>query len=306
MPDKQRTRFQRSLATTASRQHGVVSTRQLIALGYPTSTVYDWAAAGRLHRLHRGVYAVGHRHMTWHAHCFAAVLANAPAVASHISAAYLWGLLRGRPSGAFHVTARTRRHAKREFRVHFAELAIEDEAVAEGIPVTSLSRTLLDLAVVLSPARLDRVIGRAEELRLFDLRPVEALLERTKGHPGHGRLRRALEIYRDEPEFTRSRLERRFLRLARQAGIPAPAMNHVVGGFELDAYWEGERFAVELDICETHGSHLSFESDRLRQDDLLLIGVEMIRVTGPRLRREPAATIERVAAHLERRRRELA
>ena len=83
-------------------------------------------------------------------------------------------------------------------------------------------------------------------------------------------------------------------------------MNFNVLGYELDAYWEPERFAVELDVYETHGSHAAFERDRLRQEDLKLKGVEMIRVTGPRLDREPQAIVERVAAHLELRRRELA
>jgi very-short-patch-repair endonuclease len=82
-------------------------------------------------------------------------------------------------------------------------------------------------------------------------------------------------------------------------------MNLNVAGYELDAYWERERFVVELDVYETHGSHAAFERDRLRQEDLKPKGVEMIRVTGPRLDREPEATIERVAAHLAQRRREL-
>ena len=91
----------------------------------------------------------------------------------------------------------------------------------------------------------------------------------------------------------------------KKAGLPAPAMNLNVLGYELDAYWEAERFAVELDVYETHGSHAAFERDRLRQEDLKLKGVEMIRVTGPRLDHEPAAIVARVAAHLGQRRRGL-
>jgi very-short-patch-repair endonuclease len=97
-------------------------------------------------------------------------------------------------------------------------------------------------------------------------------------------------------------LELRFLELVRGAGLPAPAMNYNVAGFELDAYWERKRFAVELDVYETHGSHAAFERDRLRQEDLLLLGVEMTRVTGPRLAREPKRVMERVATLLARRR----
>ena len=124
--------------------------------------------------------------------------------------------------------------------------------------------------------------------------------------PGSPSLRRALAIYRDrDPAFVRSQLERRFRGLVKRAGLPAPAMNLNVLGYELDAYWEAERFVVELDVYETHGSHAAFERDRLRQEDLKLKGVEMIRVTGPRLDREPQAIVARVAAHLEQRRREL-
>jgi very-short-patch-repair endonuclease len=181
-----------------------------------------------------------------------------------------------------------------------------DRTVIEGIPVTALPRTLLDLAGMLSAERLERALERSEELGLFDLGAVDELVGRTVGHPGHGGLQRALEVYRDDPAFTRSRLEKRFLALVRKAGLPVPATNYGVGGFELDAYWERERFAVELDVYATHGSRVAFESDRVRQEDLKLLGVEMTRITGVRLEREPEQVMERVAALLERRRAELA
>jgi len=159
---------------------------------------------------------------------------------------------------------------------------------------------------MLSAARLDRAIERAEELKRLDLREIEALLARVAHHPGAVSLRRALAIYRVDPAMTRSHLERRFLAAATKAGLPRPAMNFNVAGFELDAYWEAERFVVELDVYETHGSHAAFERDRRRQEDLKLVGVEMTRVTGPRFDREPEAVIERVALLLEQRRRQLA
>ncbi len=149
------------------------------------------------------------------------------------------------------------------------------------------------------------MIERAEELRLFDLRGVDTLLQRAGGHPGVGRLRHALAIYRDDPAFSRSRLERRFLDLVRSAGLATPSMNFNECGYELDVYWRAERFAVELDVYETHGTRAAFEEDRLRQENLKLMGIEMIRVTGPRLDREPHKVIERVAALLEQRRRQL-
>jgi very-short-patch-repair endonuclease len=289
----------------ATRQHGVVSTRQLKALGYGRNSASKANRVGRLRRLHRGVYAVGHERLTWHSRCMAAVLAVRPSVASHLAAGWLWGLLRYRPE-TIHLTSPTQRHPRRGFVVHAAELAGADIKEVERIPVTAVPRTLLDLAGMLKEAQLERALQRAEELRLFDLGPIEQALKRAGNHPGRGRLRRALEIYRPEATFTRSGLERRFLQLVREAGLPAPAMNHVVAGFELDAYWETERFGVELDVYETHGSHASFEGDRVRDDDLLLAGIETIRITGPRLQRDPAATIARVTAHLERRRGQLA
>jgi hypothetical protein len=179
----------------------------------------------------------------------------------------------------------------------------EDRAVRDGIPVTSLARTLLDLAAMLPARRLRRAIERSEELRLFDLGPVDSLLARAGGHPGAGRLRRALALYRPSP-FTRSGLERRFLELVCEAGLPTPSTSFNELGYELDVYWQAERFAVELDIYETHGSREAFESDRLRQENLKLGGIEMIRVTGPRLDGEPDEVIERVAVLLKRRRRE--
>jgi hypothetical protein len=181
----------------------------------------------------------------------------------------------------------------------------EDRGVRDGIPVTALPRTLLDLAATLSVGRLDHAIQRSEERGLFDLWAIEALLARVGRHPGTGPLRRALAIYRDEPAFTRSYLERRFLDLVKRAGLPTPSTGYNEAGYELDAYWQPERFAVELDVYETHGSHAAFEHDRLRQEDLKLAGIEMTRVTGPRLDREPNEVIARVGALLEQRRQQL-
>lgn len=164
---------------------------------------------------------------------------------------------------------------------------------------------MLDVAATSSPDRLDRLLERAEQDGSFDLRAFEEVLGRTVGHPGHGRLRRALALYKEEPAFTRSGLERRFLELVRASGLAIPAMNFVVAGFELDAYWEPERFAVELDVYETHGSRLAFERDRQRQEDLKLAGVEMTRITGARLDREPRQVIARLGALLEQRRQAL-
>lgn len=144
------------------------------------------------------------------------------------------------------------------------------------------------------------MLERSEELSLFDLGPVEALLGRTRGHRGWGRLRRAIALYRPAP-FSRSEFERRFVAAVLLAGMPRPATNFVEAGFELDVYWPEQRFAVELDVYATHGTRGAFERDRLRQEDLKLAGVELTRVTDIRFDREPAVVLDRVAKLLQRR-----
>jgi very-short-patch-repair endonuclease len=299
MREKQRTHH--ALAGLAERQHGVVSIRQLRRLGYTEAAVGRALAAGRLHRLWRGVYAVGHTDLSPEGRCLAAVLACAPgALLSHGSAAWLWGLYRHRP-GAIDVTAPTRRHRKPPLRLHYARLHEDERALREGIPVTSVARLLLDLAATLTDPRLESLLERCEELELFDLGEIDATLARAGGHHGAGRLRRCLAIYRSDPAFTRSRLERRFLALVLESGLPRPATNFNVAGLELDAYWEAERFAVELDVYETHGTRAAFERDRRREEELLLAGIESIRITGPRLKNEPQQVMERLTRHLARR-----
>lgn len=165
-----------------------------------------------------------------------------------------------------------RRKARPPIAIHHARgLTAEDRGFEEGIPVTALPRTLLDFAAGARGSQLDRAIERAEEQRLFDLREVEALLGRTTGHPGRGRLVRAIELYR-EPVFTRSGLERRFLALVERAGLPRPATGFNVAGHELDVYWVDEE------------------------------GVATDRVTGKRLEREPDRVVKRIARLLEQRR----
>jgi hypothetical protein len=247
------------------------------------------------------VFAVGHTNLSLHGHCLAAVLACGPdALLSHLSAAWLWDLTKTSPIPAS-VSAPGYRKPRPSIRLHEARsLAAEDRALREGIPITALPRTLLDLAATVRFDWLERMVERSEDLELFDLRAVEDLLDRTMGHQGHGRLRRAIALYKPS-SFTRSGLERRFLELVIEAGLPQPHTNFVVEGFELDCYWPESRLAVELDVFETHGTRAAFERDRKRQEDLLLAGIAMTRVTGPRLERDPGEVIARVARLLRQR-----
>lgn len=292
-----------ALAELARRQHGVVSLGQMIgSLGYSRSAVTRAANGGRLHRLHRGVYAVGHTCLSAHGKCLAAVFACGPnALLSHHSAAWLWGLARWSPI-PISVTVPRRRAPRLPIRLHHSRILVaEDRDEIDCIPVTAVPRTALDLAATLRDRQLLRLLERAEELRLFDLRHFDHLLARTRGHPGAGRLRRALDLYRPVP-FTRSDAERRFRELLIAAGLPQPATGFAEAGYELDFYWPEVRFAVELDLYETHGSRQSFEEDRLRQENLKLEGVEMVRITGRRLDREPKQVVERITRLLAQRR----
>ena len=179
---------------------------------------------------------MGHTNLSLHGHCLAAVLACGPnALLSHTSAAWLWGLTKTSPLPAA-VTAPGYRKPRPPLRLHEARsLTPEDRALREGIPVTSLPRTLLDLAATVRFEWLEKMVERSEDLELFDLRAVEDLLERTLGHHGHGRLRKAIALYKAS-SFTRSTLEKRFLKLCLDAGLPQPRTNYVAHGFELDCY----------------------------------------------------------------------
>jgi very-short-patch-repair endonuclease len=302
MRDKGQSRSHQALANLAKRQHGVVSIRQLTGpLGHSRDAVARATRAGRLHRLHRGVYAVGHIRLTQQGRCIAAVLAcGRGALLSHDSAAWLWGISTKSPA-PFAVTTPNSRKPRPPIQLHVAlKLSPEDRALCEGIPATSVARTFLDVAADARPPRLQRMLERSEELRLFDLEPVESVLARNKGHHGAGPLRRAIALYRPAP-FSRSGLERRFLDLVKKAGLQHPVTGYNEAGFELDVYWPAQRFAVELDTFETHGTRAAFERDRLRQEELKLAGIEMIRVTGTRLDREPAEVIARLSRLLARR-----
>jgi very-short-patch-repair endonuclease len=148
------------------------------------------------------------------------------------------------------------------------------------------------------------VIRRAEELRVFDLGDFRSVIARNRGHRGRPPLERAMDIY-EPPRLTRSELEREFVALAEQMGLPAFATNFNAAGYELDIYWPELRFAVELDVYATHGAHDPFEEDRLRDEELKLAGIELTRVTGRRFEREPRQVMERVARLLDQRREQL-
>ena len=232
-------------ADIARRQHGVVTRRQLVDEGVAAKTVTRMAEAGQLIRLHRGVYAVGHRAIGEKGRAMAAVLASGPgAVLAGLWAAALWGLCRW-PRGDVEVIARSGR-ARKGIKVRRAALERGEVTRHFGIPVTTAARTLADLG---EPPKL----------------VAEAQVRRLVPSPADG--------------TTRSELERRFLEVVEEAGLPRPLMNRRVEGFEVDAVWLEQRLVVELDGWEFHRTHEAFERDRERDAVLMIAGWRTMRIT---------------------------
>jgi hypothetical protein len=294
-------RSHEDLSRLADAQYGVVTFRQLIGLGFSKGAIWRMSEARRLCRMHRGVYAVGHTELSRYGRCLAAVLACGDgAVLSHKSAAWLLGL-RGDCPRVAEVTVIGHGHRRKGIWTHrVGGLARGDRIELDRIPATSLPRTLLDIAGTGTVRQTESMLERAERLGTLDSGSIDAILRRSHGHPGSGRLRTAAAIYR-QPVFSRARSERLFLALIAKAGLPTPALNVFVAGQEVDAYWEAERFAVEVDGWGTHRTRAAFERDPLRQEDLLLAGISSIRVTARRIEREPEEVALRLAQHLGRR-----
>jgi hypothetical protein len=279
----------RQIAALAYRQHGVVALPQLNALGLTAAGVRRRVASGPLHPIHRGVYAVGHAVLTLEARLMAAVLACGPgALVSHRSAAEMWGLLDdSRP--VIDVLAAANRRSRRGIAFHrVRQILPGDSAKRQGVPVTSLPRTLLDIAEVVPPRRLVYAIERAEKLRLLDLRALEACLGRSRGRRGIKPLRQALRETDPEALYAHDGLERLFIAFCRDRELPPPTMNAVVEGFTVDALWAKQKLIVELDSWRDHRARRAFEQDRRRDGVLKLAGYEVLRVTYNWLEHEPA------------------
>jgi very-short-patch-repair endonuclease len=275
----------REIAALADRQHGVVATSQLRELGLGRRAIEYRIHAGQLHRIHRGVYAVGRRTLTRQGQWMAAVLAYGPdAVASHRTAAAIWELW---SSGAkLDVTTPRHKRSRKKIRAHTATLYPEDITVQNGIPVTSVARTILDLAEVLSQEHLTRVIENAVRAELFDLRALDAAIARRPGARGVKRLKAALADYRGAPDL-RSKHERYFRRLIARAGLPTPQFNVLVQGILVDVYWPDWKLIVEIDSVAFHATPTAFEQDRIRDAELQKAGYRVLRITEKRLYGDP-------------------
>jgi len=223
----------------------------------------------------------------------AAVLAcRVGALLSHLTASALWGL----PTPAsleIDVTVVGRSRGRIPgLRLHLTEsLVPEDRATRDGIPVTSVARTLLDLAELVSVPQLRRSVAEAKRLRLVTLDEIRGICSRSPGRHALCPLGAILSEYRP-PERTRSNLEASFARLCGEAGLPPALRNRIVAGHEVDVFWPDHGLAVELDTYTYHHAPGDFESDRARDSDLQLAGYRVVRITDRRLEEEPGAVLD--------------
>jgi hypothetical protein len=292
----------RSIAALARRQHGVVSTAQLAALGVSQRAVSHRVAAGRLYRLRQGVYAVGHTVLTPRGRWMAAVLAAGPGAAlSHASAAALWELRRSAATGVdVSVTGRAGRTKRRGLRVHRPRTLEQSEVTTQdGIPVTTPARTILDLAATLQPHRLERLLDQAEILELADYPALDAIARAHPGHRGAKRLRGTVARYEAGATLKRSDIERLFLRVCEDHGLPSPSVNHSPAGHEVDFLFAEHRLIVEADSWRFHKTRQAFERDRRRDAMHLQAGYRTVRVTDRQLERETDDVARTIASALK-------
>jgi very-short-patch-repair endonuclease len=289
------TPLDRELAELAKRQHAVVALRQLAELGLSASGVRNRVEAGRLHPLYRGVYAVGHELLTTEGHWMAAVLAcGTRAALSHRSAAEL--LTIRRRSGRVRIDITTRTRAGRRYGridVHAGRTLLrKDVAPVNGIPCTSVPRTLLDLADVSDQQAVNRDVERTEAARIFDLGAIDELLARSNGRRGVRRLQRAIAHHRET--FTRSDIEDALLAICEKANLPRPRVNvwfpHL--DIECDFVWHDIRLIVEADSYEYHGDRGAMERDRRRDRRLRADGWRVERFMWREILHEPEAVAE--------------
>lgn len=278
---------QPTLADLARRQWGVVTRAQLTELGVRDRGIANWVGSGRLQRLYRGIYAVGHDRLRLEGRWLAAVLACGPgAVLSHRDAAVLWDL-RQSNSAYIDVTVPSRNGRKRHagIRVHRSGRLPRDEVtVRNGIPVTTVARTLLDLADVLDRQALKRVITEAEYLNRLDMAALNAVVSANPGRRGAT----LLEAAGGRLHRTRSELEQRFLAILERHRVEEPETGVWIKGYEVDFLWPRARLVVELDGLAAHTTRSTFNADRLRDRRLWRLGLRTMRLTSDALDDEQA------------------
>jgi very-short-patch-repair endonuclease len=284
------------MARLATSQHGVVALAQLAMVGFGPRAVERRIRDGRLHQLHRNVYAVGHMRINQYSYWWAAVLAYGDqSLLSHRSAAALWGLRRQR-AGAIDVTAPMGRQGpsrRSGIWIHRGRLHPEDRDERAGIPVTTVARTLFDYAEVVDFQRLEYAWEEADRLKLLRLGDVERVCERGYGRRALKPTRRLLAAARAVTR-TRSPLEDRFQSFCRFYDLPPHSTNVDVLGKEVDVLWPAAKLIVELDSWEFHRHRAAFQRDRARDTRLLVAGYRTVRVTHERLDTESATLAQEI------------
>ncbi len=281
------------IATIAGEQQGLIALWQLEGLGLERRAVQARVSSGRLHRVHQGVFTVGHTVLSEEGHFLAAVLTCGPgAVLSHRSAAALWGI-GPREIGPIDVTASNRRgRAPKGIRAHRdGALAVGERTEFRGVPCTTPARTLLDLGGVVTTDRLKRALAEAEVRRLIRHEAVRLLIRRHRGRRGVARLRLLLDEVHPSAKRTRSELERMFLEMCRRSELPQPEVNVKLkverGRLEADFLWRDAALIVEADSREYHDTDSAFLNDRRREQELQLAGWQVSHCTWAQVEHEP-------------------
>jgi very-short-patch-repair endonuclease len=275
------------LVRLAGRQGGVLSARQLRALGLTRAAISRWMHAGRLHRIHPHVYALGHSALPLEGRLFAALLyGGGSAVLSHTTAAWVWSLIEVEPK-RIHLTVPGRRRSLPDVRIHHSRRV--DPATRRNLPVTSVERTLLDVAAMVSPRQLRRALAEAGYRGLLNPGELRAML--GKGRHGARALRAALQSHLPELAQTLSVLEERFLELCEGYRLPTPKVNAPIGGMRIDALWLKERVAVELDGVAGHAGWAQIRRDREREMALRALGFQVARYTWNQVTGRPAEVV---------------
>jgi very-short-patch-repair endonuclease len=289
------------MALLAGGQHGVVSRWQLLELGMSRDRIQDRAARSQLHRLYRGVYAVGHRKLTLKGVWMAAVLACGPdAALSHRAGLGLWDVRRTE-SGLIDVTmpGRTGRRGPDDVRLHRSTLLREaDVDAVDGIPVTSLAWTVVDYAGIAHRQQLRSVLEALERRGLYIGRELDELLERAPNRKGVKAVTAVIAEMTGPAPWLQSELEAIFREVIRGSDLPEYEANVMVEGEVVDALWRKERVIVELDGYAFHKSRARFEADRRRDAKLQVAGYRVLRVTQERLTNEPQAVLAEIRALL--------
>lgn len=292
----------RAIWALAAVQDAVISLAQLTDLGLSASGVGKRVAAGRLYRVHQGVYSlIAPALLTRNGRFMAAVLAcGNRAVLSHRAAATLHEL-RLRTRSLIDVTAPGSRGKGRPgIRAHSAATLLErDTTLIDNIPATSLARTLLDIAEDAIRREVERAIDAAEQNRTLDMSAIDDVLARAGGRHGAALLTSVLQEHRLGCTITRNDLEEAFLRICRSIGLPPDHVNAWIpfpdgGGAEADFLWHAPRLIVEVDGRDVHTTRRAFESDRRRDQRLAMLGYRVIRFTWRQVIHEPdhvAATL---------------